>query len=63
MSYIYKPVAYTSFVLCVIGIDPYDILINFAFYYLYMATLYDYDSQPANVYYIFSMMKMFVFGF
>lgn len=63
MSYMYRPVAYTTLILCVIGIDPYDILINSVFYYLYLATLYDYDSQPANVYYVFSMMKTFVFGF
>lgn len=42
-----------------IGIDPFDSLVNNAFIYLYLSSLYAYYQQPSNVYSIFEKLKVF----
>jgi len=45
----------------VIGIEPYEILINYSTIILYLASLYQFQSQPSNVYGIFAGLKIFAF--
>lgn len=37
-----QPIAYSMWVLCIFGIDPFDILINHGFVYFNLLTLYDF---------------------
>lgn len=48
-----KPAAISMWVLCGLGIDPFDLLINYGFVYLYLVNLYDYDEQVPGMYAIF----------
>lgn len=56
-----KPLAYVMWGLTILGIDPYDILINNLFIFVYLTTLYEFPYQPSNVYVFFSSLRNFSF--
>lgn len=53
--------AYLTWIIFILGIDPYSMLINHSFIYLYLTSLYEFVSQPSSVYGIFSQLKFFAF--
>lgn len=61
MQYIGKPLAYWSWAVCILGIDPFDILINHSFLYLHLATMYDFPHEPPSSYSIFAHLNYFAF--
>lgn len=63
LGYIYKPLAYIVWTLSIVGADPYDILINHTFIFLYLASLHQFKYQPPNNYVISEQLRYFAMDY